>query len=74
MHKVEGKGSVRYIYITTEAFILLQHVTAVVIEIKSRSGTGKVRGQKISKRGVRIRIAVIEAVPQERHNITTQGF
>lgn len=73
MHKVEGKGSVRYIYIT-EAFILLQHVTAVVIEIKSGTGTGMVRGQNISKHGARIRIAVIEAVPQERHNITTQGF
>lgn len=47
MHKVEGKGSVRYIYITTEACILLQHATAVVIEIKSGTGTGMVRGQKI---------------------------
>lgn len=48
----------RYIYITTEAFI---HVTAVVsfIEIKSWTVTGIVRGQKISKHGVRIRMVVM---------------
>lgn len=50
----------RYIYITTEAFIVLQHVTAVVSFIEIKSGTvGMVRGQKISKHGVRIMMVVM---------------